>query len=154
MTKEWQVYLLYNTDHKRTYIGATTDVKRRLRQHRQEIVGGAKSTTKLGKNWNLVCFLGGFATQSEAYRWEKILKSRCRGYKPRVFGFANVGEGKCPINPKRPKLPAYPVPKKIVLYFFAPSTDNINSSSVSGLVPSQRNGSENSPKSEVLGVSI
>jgi len=137
MTKEWSVYLLYNPEHKRTYIGATTDVKRRLRQHRQEIVGGAKSTTKLGKNWNLICFLGGFANQSEAYRWEKLLKSRCRGYKPRVFGFANVAEGLCPVNPKKPKLPAYPVPKKIVLYFSDIKTDTESSSSVSGLVPSQ-----------------
>ena len=123
--RNWSVYLIYNPVHNCTYIGATTDVQRRLRQHRQEIVGGAKSTGRKGPTWNLVCFLGGFATQSEAYRWEKLIKGRCRGYKPRVLGFWNVHKGICPVHPKKPKLPSYPVPKQIKLYFFDQPADNI-----------------------------
>ena len=41
--KEWQVYLLRCSDDS-LYSGVTTDLKRRLRQHNGEIVGGARYT--------------------------------------------------------------------------------------------------------------
>jgi predicted GIY-YIG superfamily endonuclease len=123
--RNWSVYLIYNPNLNRTYIGATTDVTRRLRQHRQEIVGGARSTSK-DPDWRLVGYLSGFPSQSEAYRWEKILKSRCRGYKQRVMGLALIASGKCPENPKKPKLPVYSMGYKISLYFLQDVADNNN----------------------------
>jgi len=52
-------YLLY-TDKGHTYIGATTDVDRRLRQHNQELTGGARATgirVKQGHLWKRMCYL-------------------------------------------------------------------------------------------------
>jgi predicted GIY-YIG superfamily endonuclease len=52
---------------------------RRLRQHRMEIKGGAKATTKKiieGKEWNRVCYISEFPDWKSAlqfeWRWKKI----------------------------------------------------------------------------------
>lgn len=109
-TSKWCVYMV--TNGKRTYIGATTDVKRRLRQHNGEIVGGARSTTK-GRPWTLVCWLENFPDKSVAYRWEKIIKSRCRGYQDRFKGFSIVQLGGCPI---KGRLKAYTPPPGLKMW--------------------------------------
>ena len=106
----WKVYLLFNTETKRSYIGATTDVDRRLRQHKREIKGGAKSTFKFYQHWTLVCFLNGFKDRSEAMRWEKLLKLRSRGVKERLYNFELVAKGICPEGKK-----SYEVPSDITL---------------------------------------
>jgi predicted GIY-YIG superfamily endonuclease len=110
----WCVYLLYNSRTKRTYIGASTNVPRRLRQHNGEIRGGARSTRKGAGDWKLVCWLGGFETKSSAYRWEKLIKSRARGKVGRHSAFMQVGIfGNCPEYGKRKK---YEVPKCVYYY--------------------------------------
>lgn len=97
----WSVYLLWNPKYKRTYIGCTTDVHRRLRQHNGEIQGGAKSTRKYSPFWTLYLVIEGFKSRSEAMRWEKILKSRARGLKQRSESFVMVGDrGICPPGKK------------------------------------------------------
>jgi len=96
----WYVYLLHSPDSGRTYIGATTDVERRLEQHNGRRRGGARATKN--REWKLVCYLAGFRDRSEAYRWEKILKSRRRGLHPRHYGFQTVGKMRlCPALGKR-----------------------------------------------------
>lgn len=47
------VYLLANATRSRTYVGATKDVARRIRQHNGEIKGGARST-RSGRPWSIV----------------------------------------------------------------------------------------------------
>ena len=44
MSKNYYVYLLIATSGT-TYVGATVNLERRLRQHNKELVGGAKATT-------------------------------------------------------------------------------------------------------------
>ena len=51
----WHVYLLLNSTHTRTYVGATIDPIRRLRQHNQEIVGGARATSS--DQWTHACVI-------------------------------------------------------------------------------------------------
>lgn len=92
----WSVYLLYNPRTNRTYIGSTTDVHRRLRQHNREITGGARSTHTGSPNWTLQCYLSGFESRSAACRWEKILKMRCRGIDQRAWGFRELVSGMQP----------------------------------------------------------
>ena len=62
-----------------TYVGATVDLNRRLRQHNGEIKGGAHATTskvKKGKTWKRVCYVSGFpdwnATLQFEWRWKQI----------------------------------------------------------------------------------
>lgn len=109
----WHVYLLYNPDTNRTYIGATTNPKRRLRQHNREIKGGARATLKGAGSWRLVCTLSQFPDKVHAYRWEKLLKLRGgKGLNKRLAAFLIVGEGKCPVT-RRYKI-KYKVPEGIV----------------------------------------
>ncbi len=52
-------YMLY-TDAGQTYIGATVDVDRRLRQHNKEIKGGAVATgirVAQGATWKRACYI-------------------------------------------------------------------------------------------------
>lgn len=82
-------YLLISSQigSQRTYIGATTDVDRRLRQHNGEITGGAKAT-RMNRPWCMVCFVSGFKTWSDAlsfeYFWKRKHRRICRGLPSRI----------------------------------------------------------------------
>ena len=41
----WCLYLLENSVNKKTYLGVTNNINRRIRQHNCEIKGGAKYTS-------------------------------------------------------------------------------------------------------------
>jgi predicted GIY-YIG superfamily endonuclease len=117
------VYLLWNPRTYRTYIGASTDPHRRLRQHRREIKGGAKATFKEAGSWLPVLYLYGFKDRSEAYRWEKLLKLRASGLQDRREAFCQVAIGICPKHPKKVYSKEYPVPSGIVLKFYDKDAD-------------------------------
>lgn len=95
--KPWYIYLLRCDT--RTYVGASVDPERRLRQHNVEIRGGARATR--GKSWSLICIVGPFENKSTALRWEKLVKSRARGFNPRFSAMKGLVEGVCPPG-KRP----------------------------------------------------
>ena len=63
-----------------TYIGATVDGDRRLRQHNGEIGGGAKATSKRGLGWYRVCHVRGFGTWNAAlsfeWHWKRFSKGK------------------------------------------------------------------------------
>ena len=72
------VYLLLSSDNA-TYVGATVDLDRRLRQHNKEIKGGAFATgskVEKGENWVRACHVAGFPTWSAAlqfeWRWKQL----------------------------------------------------------------------------------
>ena len=65
------VYLLENQNDKGWYIGMTTDLRRRLKEHQS---GKGGRTTKLKKNWRLIYFEG-YLNQKDATGREKFLKS-------------------------------------------------------------------------------
>jgi structure-specific endonuclease subunit SLX1 len=46
--------MLVNCTEKRTYIGSTNDLKRRIRQHNGEIKGGARAT-QTDRPWTILC---------------------------------------------------------------------------------------------------
>jgi predicted GIY-YIG superfamily endonuclease len=71
-------YLLY-TDLEQTYVGATVDVDRRLRQHNKEISGGARATAirvGQGQNWKRACYIQGIPEWRSAlqieWRWKQL----------------------------------------------------------------------------------
>lgn len=77
------------TDRRRTYIGATKNFGRRLRQHNGELKGGAKYTR--GRQWKPVFFVRGFETwnQTLSFEWRlKKVRLRQRALSPlhrRIF---------------------------------------------------------------------
>jgi predicted GIY-YIG superfamily endonuclease len=79
------VYLLISNNWKKTYIGSTANVERRLRQHNRQIAGGAWYTSlvvKKGGRWNRAMHLTGFPNHAAAYKfeaaWKKINKKQSK----------------------------------------------------------------------------
>ena len=74
------VYLLLSSDNS-TYVGATVDLDRRLRQHNKEIKGGAFATgSKVlkGETWIRVAHVEGFPDWQAAlqfeWRWKQLTR--------------------------------------------------------------------------------
>ena len=70
-----------------TYVGATVDPDRRLRQHNKEITGGARATgmrVQNGQQWSRVCKVPmpdwKTALQFE-WRWKQLGRTACKGVK-------------------------------------------------------------------------
>ena len=80
---EYMVYVLANSDNNRTYVGCTNNASRRLRQHNQEIKGGAKAT-KCSRTWQYMIQMQGFETKSDAlsFEWHCKRKKGSKGKKP------------------------------------------------------------------------
>lgn len=72
---EWVVYILQSKPRpNRTYVGVTNDLKKRLRQHNGELVGGA-SATKTTRPWQVMSIVRGFqGNKSVAMRCEWFMK--------------------------------------------------------------------------------
>lgn len=78
--KLWHCYMLFSTEGQ-TYIGATVDPDRRLRQHNCELVGGARATgmrVHQGQTWRRACLVSGFPDQRAALQFEWRWKSLSR----------------------------------------------------------------------------
>jgi len=74
------VYILLSTDNS-TYVGATFDLERRLRQHNKEIKGGAFTTgakVSNGQIWVRVAHVTGFPDWQAALQFEWRLKQLSR----------------------------------------------------------------------------
>jgi predicted GIY-YIG superfamily endonuclease len=74
-------YLLC-TDSGQTYVGATIDPDRRLRQHNKEISGGARATgikVAQGQLWKRVCYISGIPEWRSAlqieWRWKQLSRT-------------------------------------------------------------------------------
>ena len=72
----YNVYLLKNTDNNRTYLGITNNLKRRIRQHNNEIKGGAKYTHNFRGNgiWYYYRYIPDL-TKSESLSIERSIKN-------------------------------------------------------------------------------
>lgn len=68
----WCVYMLAN-EQGHTYVGITTDVARRVRQHNGEVIGGARATRGRGV-WCVVYVEDGFPGRAAAQSREYYLK--------------------------------------------------------------------------------
>lgn len=82
------VYLLESTSGA-TYVGATVDLTRRLRQHNKELVGGAHATSAKvakGETWRRVCHVAGFPDWTAAlqfeWRWKQLSRKLPTHLKP------------------------------------------------------------------------
>lgn len=72
----WSVYLLESLDGKRTYVGMTNNLDRRLRQHNHELAGGAAATS--GRDWRRLVSVQGFPDHRAAlqfeWRWKQLTR--------------------------------------------------------------------------------
>jgi structure-specific endonuclease subunit SLX1 len=81
------VYLLLSSDNS-TYVGATVDLNRRLRQHNKEISGGAHATgskVNSGETWIRAAHVSGFPTWQAALQFEWRWKQLSRKLPQRMF---------------------------------------------------------------------
>lgn len=90
MSDKFYVYFLaleecdmFGTPGQKTYIGATVDLDRRLRQHNKEISGGAHATgaqVDKGSHWRRVCHVANFPTWQAAlqfeWRWKNLSRRK------------------------------------------------------------------------------
>ena len=72
------VYCLVEQTGRSTYVGATLELDRRLRQHNGEIKGGAKATA--GKRWSLAATVTGFPSWPTAlqfeWKWKQLTRKQ------------------------------------------------------------------------------
>jgi predicted GIY-YIG superfamily endonuclease len=77
VNEEWYCYILRNTQSKYnhlTYNGSTNNPKRRLRQHNEEIAGGAHYTHGRNGGWEIYALLTGFVDHKNALSCEWRIK--------------------------------------------------------------------------------
>lgn len=80
------VYLLVSTNGN-TYVGATVDLNRRLRQHNKEIKGGAHATgikVAQGEVWTRAAHVSGFPDWQAALQFEWRWKHLSRKYDVKI----------------------------------------------------------------------
>lgn len=73
MTDAYIVYLIKSTVSNRTYVGSTNNFKRRLRQHNDELKGGAVYTHNRGP-WIPIVTVHGFHNKIQSLQLEWALK--------------------------------------------------------------------------------
>jgi predicted GIY-YIG superfamily endonuclease len=81
------VYLLHSTSNA-TYVGATVNLEKRLRQHNKEIKGGAHATSikvERGEIWERACYVEGFPDWQAALQFEWRWKQLSRKLPARLF---------------------------------------------------------------------
>ena len=93
------VYLLVSTTGA-TYVGATVDLNRRLRQHNKEITGGAHATgikVQKGETWTRAAHVSGFPDWQAAlqfeWRWKQLSRKLSLKMKPlerRIHALKNL----------------------------------------------------------------
>lgn len=84
----YYVYIIFSDKLKRRYIGFSTDLKSRIKEHNQ---GKCISTSK-GKPWKLI-YYEAFVSEKDARREELFLKiGKGRERLKYLFGDQNLGE--------------------------------------------------------------
>ena len=89
----WRVYFLRDSSGRRTYVGASPDPVRRLRQHNGELSGGGAPAA--GRPWRILLVVRGFSSKSDAlafeWAWQKPHTSRHIARQWGVKGFGKCG---------------------------------------------------------------
>lgn len=83
MSNKWACYCLVS-EKGTTYVGASVNVDRRLKQHNREIQGGAKATGRC-EHWERVCHVLGFPDERSALQFEwawKYISRKINGTSP------------------------------------------------------------------------
>ena len=102
----WSLYLLENSDNKKTYLGVSNNVENRIKKHNGLLSGGAKYTTSNKGNgeWTLKTLVPNL-TKSEALSFERIIKNKRR-----------QGKGKSPLDRRNYLINLIITTKEILFY--------------------------------------
>ena len=68
----WSLYIIRTLNRRRSYVGVTVNLKRRLRQHNGQIKGGAKATRGRGP-WSIIATITGLPSKRVAMQLEWAL---------------------------------------------------------------------------------
>lgn len=79
------VYILTTKNNKMLYIGVTSDLKRRIYEHKQGMVEGFTKRFSIKK----LVYYEGFITIAQAIEREKVLKEWNRSWKERLINKQN-----------------------------------------------------------------
>jgi predicted GIY-YIG superfamily endonuclease len=77
MQKGNYCYLLESNKRNRSYVGASKNIIKRLRQHNGEIKGGAKYC-RSGRPWKMIVYVKGFIEYKQALQFEWSWKYETR----------------------------------------------------------------------------
>lgn len=121
--KKFYVYLLVSSDNA-TYVGATVDLNRRLRQHNKEISGGAHATSakvKKGEIWERACHVKNFPDWTAAlqfeWKWKSVSRKKSFGYLPlqrRLLALQDILKMEKPTSKSQPFI-EWEIPPEVVL---------------------------------------
>lgn len=81
-------YVLQSVDSRKTYIGSTTDVTRRLLEHNGAGVRGRGARATRGEMWDVAAYVSGFSTWSRCLSFEYTWR-RARARRRRTGGSAH-----------------------------------------------------------------
>lgn len=141
---EWFCYILrtsYPEHINRTYNGSTNSLERRIRQHNQQLSGGAKYTRRYGgKQWQIYCYVTGFPDRKNALQCEwrikhpdnrRVRPSRYNNPKGRINGLVEVLKSdrwtsRSTVDNKDIDLQVYVVDEFIDLFTDLPKNIHIN----------------------------
>ena len=121
-TAAWNCYLLETTNPtgpRKTYVGVTPDLDRRLRQHNGLQSGGAAATR--GHIWRRAAYVRGFPDHTAALQFEWAWKNRTKNYKgkgdPLTRRFKALQELLADSRPTSLAVPysEYPTPLEVIL---------------------------------------
>jgi predicted GIY-YIG superfamily endonuclease len=79
----FNIYILRHAITGRSYVGISTDPQRRLRQHNGELTGGARCTTRMTPDWEVLEVSKHQYNRSDAMRLERLVK-KSRGAEKRL----------------------------------------------------------------------
>jgi structure-specific endonuclease subunit SLX1 len=85
-------YCIISENNNRTYVGATNNFNKRIRQHNREISGGAKATS--GYIWRPFIIIKGFVTRNDllSFEWhfKHVKNLNIKGGKDRRLKALNI----------------------------------------------------------------
>ena len=76
----WWVYMIVSRHaiygNLKTYVGATNNLEKRVKQHNGQMKGGAKATRGEHYHWKVHKTFGPFEDRSAAFRFEHVFKKK------------------------------------------------------------------------------
>ncbi|PKC71570.1 hypothetical protein RhiirA1_438802 [Rhizophagus irregularis] len=94
VTGTWCVYVVYNPDRSKVYVGTTRDFKDRIKKHNRPSSASPSTVEDEIDSWLPVIAITGFFNKKDALDFEKNVKSTAK--KKEFTEYASLYPGRCP----------------------------------------------------------